>query len=356
MTHDTWTRSDDRAFLALRETAITRIAARLRPSLAPVWEAFGADPEEAARADAGYHLEALHTALSYQQPQALDDYLGWLQEVLVSRGADAELLADSLSELETFFAEHLPEPTRGSVTALLAASRQSLSGRQDAVPDYGGEGPEAWEDCPDFQKALLAGDHARSNALFEEAVANSGDQVMTAVHMVQPALYAIGRKWQRNSVTVTQEHLATAIVEAVLAQASGLSRPASDSGRSVVLARAPGNHHALGMRVIADAFEMAGWQVQLFQDAAAADTLLPALREMRPQLMGLSAALPPHLLASRELLRQLRGALGEGMPRVILGGLAVNQYPEIARAMGAEIIGPDAESLVQALAQMDSAA
>ena len=110
------------------------------------------------------------------------------------------------------------------------------------------------------------------------------------------------------------------------------------------------------MRWACDAFEMAGWEVELLQNAATADTLLHALREMGPQLMGLSAALPPHLLATRELLRQQRDALGGAMPRVILGGLAVNQYPEIARGMGAEIIGPDAESLIQTLAEMDSAA
>jgi MerR family transcriptional regulator, light-induced transcriptional regulator len=123
-----------------------------------------------------------------------------------------------------------------------------------------------------------------------------------------------------------------------------------------VLARAPGNHHALGLRIVADAFEMAGWETQLLKAPASAESLLPLLREKQPQLLGLSASLSPHLLAMRELLRQLRDELGKTMPRVVVGGLAVNQYPDIARAMGGIIIGPDAESMICRLAELDKAA
>jgi MerR family transcriptional regulator, light-induced transcriptional regulator len=155
---------------------------------------------------------------------------------------------------------------------------------------------------------------------------------------------------------VTQERLASAIVEALLAQASGAARVTPASGRRIVLARAPGNHHALGLRIVADAFEMAGWEAQLLKAPASVESLLPLLREQQPQLLGLSASLPPHLLAMRELLRQLRDALGEAMPRVVVGGLAVNQYPEIARAMGGIVIGPDAESMICRLTDLDQAA
>jgi MerR family transcriptional regulator, light-induced transcriptional regulator len=101
---------------------------------------------------------------------------------------------------------------------------------------------------------------------------------------------------------------------------------------------------------------MAGWEAQLLKAPASVESLLPLLREQQPQLLGLSASLPPHLLAMRELLRQLRDALGEAMPRVVVGGLAVNQYPEIARAMGGIVIGPDAESMICRLTDLDQAA
>lgn len=351
-----WAAFDERAFSACRDEAVAIFADQIRPSLTPIWEAFGADAQKAAHADAGFHLDVLHTALACDQPETWLDSMTWLQQVLVSRGTDTELLVQSLEKLEALFAQQLPTSTRAAVCDLLSKAVQLLRSQNEEPADYGGKGPEAWEQCMDFQEALLAGDHSRSTALFEQALGDSGNLVSATVHVVQPALYDIGRKWQRNAVSVTQERLATTIVEAVLAQTSGFARPAKDSGLSILLARAPGNHHALGIRIVADAFEMAGWETHLLSGKASAETLLPLLREKQPQLLGFSAALPPHLLATRELLRQLREALGDAMPRVILGGLAVNQYPEIARAMGGDIIGEDAENLAKALANMACAA
>lgn len=80
------------------------------------------------------------------------------------------------------------------------------------------------------------------------------------------------------------------------------------------------------------------------------------LRDKRPKLLGFSATLPQQLLAVREVLRQLREALGEAMPRVILGGLAVNRYPEVARSMGGEIVGKDADDLSRIMEELRDAA
>lgn len=340
---------------ALREEAIELLAEHFRPALQAIWDEVGAEPLTASREDAAYTFDALHAALECAQNGPFQDHMDWLQQVLASRGA-GELLQQALSKLENFFELRLNGSDRDVVRAVLSGTRTRLENQREAPLDYGGSGPEAWKTPAGFQEALLAGDHSRSAALFEEAVARSGNQVLTAVHILQPALYEIGRKWQCNAVSVTQERLATAIAEAILAQASGHNRPTAASDRCVVLARAPGNHHALGMRIIADAFELEGWETLLLNPPASLEALLPVLRDTRPQLLGLSAALPPQLLAVRELLRQLRAALGSAMPRVILGGLAVNQYPEVARSMGGEIVGKDAGDLSRVMAELERAA
>ncbi|WP_052368261.1 cobalamin B12-binding domain-containing protein [Algiphilus aromaticivorans] len=351
-----WTESDTRAFATLREQAVALLAEHLRASLTPVWKAFGADPEEAARADAEHHIDALQTALISGKAQSWLDYLLWLQQVLVSRGADASLLAQGLDQLQSLYAQQLPQPTLNPVNALLSDSMQVLHEEREAATEYGGTGPDAWAECIAFQQALLDGNHARSAALFEGALTPGRSQIAAAVHVIQPALYDIGRQWQRNTVSVTQERLATTIVEAVLAQTAGLGPAAAKNGRRIVLARAPGNHHALGLRIVADAFEMAGWETRLLYKPACAEALIPLLRELQPELLGISASLAPHLLTTRELLRQLREALGESMRPAILGGLAVNQYPEIARTTGGEVIATDADQLGPALADRGLAA
>jgi hypothetical protein len=67
----------------------------------------------------------------------------------------------------------------------------------------GAAAPKPGRNPAGFQEALLAGDHSRSAAWFEEGIARSGDQILTAVRVLQLALYEIGRKWQCNAVSVT---------------------------------------------------------------------------------------------------------------------------------------------------------
>ena len=76
------------------------------------------------------------------------------------------------------------------------------------------------------------------------------------LHIIQPAMYQIGEKWQANQVTVAQEHIATAIVQSVMTAALLRSTPPAPIGKRVLLACVAGNHHTVGLRMVADRFNL----------------------------------------------------------------------------------------------------
>jgi methanogenic corrinoid protein MtbC1 len=115
-----------------------------------------------------------------------------------------------------------------------------------------------------------------------------------------------------------------------------------------VLAGVEGNHHVLGLRILADAFELAGWDVRYLGANTPTQSLVQLVRDERPNLVGLSASMPHHLRSARNVIACLRTELDEARPAVMLGGLAINQFSPLVTILGADATSPDARSAVEA--------
>ena len=140
----------------------------------------------------------------------------------------------------------------------------------------------------------------------------------------------------------------------LLAREFATAEPAPPNDRSVVLTGVEGNQHAVGLRIVADAFELAGWDVRYLGANTPTRSLVRLVRDERPNLVGLSASMPHHLQSAREAIACLRAELDEPRPAVLLGGLAINQFSPLATMLGADATGPDARSAVEAAAQLES--
>ena len=128
------------------------------------------------------------------------------------------------------------------------------------------------------------------------------DCVLAEQHMIQPAQYGIGKKWQNNQVTVAQEHLATAIAQSVMTLGLARSELPASNGKQVLLACVEGNNHAVGLQMVADAFQFAGWEVQFLGANVPTDALIRHLDQLKPDLLGLSVAFAQQLYVVREIM------------------------------------------------------
>ena len=144
------------------------------------------------------------------------------------------------------------------------------------------------------------------------------------------------------------------MVNSLLAREFASEKPEPPNDRSVVLAGVEGNQHAVGLRIVADALELAGWDVRYLGADTPTRSLVQLVRDERPNLVGLSASMPHHLRSAREAIACLRAELDEARPAVLLGGLAINQFSPLATMLGADATGPDARSAMEAAAQLVS--
>lgn len=341
-----------RRFTAQRTPAVESVTARFYQQHSSLYAQFGESGRTACREDLGYHLEFLRPVLEFGLCEPMVQYLRWLAAVLAARGLPSEHLTLSLDWLAEFFAGYMEASDAARITTALRAIKSAFLAKSEAVPTIYLRMPSAWPDCEDFEDAVLNGDRRRAEAVIERNLAQGRSFIDTELHIIQPALYRVGLAWQANKVSIAQEHLATAIAQSVMVQGLLKSEPGPCNGQKALLACVEGNQHAVGLQMVADAYQFAHWDVCYLGANVPTTALIHHVGVSKPALLGPSVSFPHQLRVVKDIMARLNNAFGTERPLVIIGGLAINNFPDLADKLGADTWSPDAAAAVTAGGQL----
>jgi len=341
-------------FVALRERAASDVAERFLCEEPHVYGRLGERGREACREDLAFTLEFLRPALEFGLLQTFVDYAAWLREVLANRGIPHTHVALSLQWIGDFYRDRLPPGDARALRDVLARARRALAADTAPLERIDRRMPAPWDDFLELEEALITGQRAWGSAILRRHLERGHALLDVELHLVQPALYQVGRNWQCNRASVAQEHLATTTASALLAELAAEAEPEPPNGRRGLLACAPRNEHALGLRIVADAFEQKGWRVRHLGANVPPGALTDEVERWRPHLVGLSVSMPYQLASVRDAIAALRTAAAPS-PAVMIGGLAINALPAVAALLGAQAEGADAAAALDSAERLVAA-
>jgi methanogenic corrinoid protein MtbC1 len=173
--------------------------------------------------------------------------------------------------------------------------------------------------------ALAKRDRAAAVGIATRAVASDTIDIASLyTDVLIPLMVDTGSQWQQGTTSVWEEHFATAtvrtIVDALYPAAIAAAASAASRDDSVVLACPPQEAHDLGLRMLSDRFEIAGWQTYYLGADTPVAEIVDAATRLNADLVVVSAS--THY--NRVLLRAVVDDLREGLPdaRVVAGGAA----------------------------------
>lgn len=201
-----------------------------------------------------------------------------------------------------------------------------------------------------YLAALRAADRRRAFALIDDARAAGMTVTRVYLEVLQPSLREVGRLWQANEMTVAEEHLATAITQMVMARI--YSEPAAatiPNGRTFIAACAAAERHEVGLRMVADLVEHAGWDSLYLGATVPVDDLVRLVRERAPDVLMLSASIAPHVAELRATIQSVRATIGDRAPYILVGGRPFLDDADLAHRIGADASVRDAAEAVDLL-------
>ncbi|MBN2203629.1 MAG: cobalamin-dependent protein [Thermoleophilia bacterium] len=162
--------------------------------------------------------------------------------------------------------------------------------------------------------ALKEHDRATAVRIAVEAVSSGAIDVASLYsEVLVPLLHDTGEAWRAGDTTVWEEHLASqavrSIVELVYPAVLKAKADVPATGRSVLLACPPEEAHDLGLRLVADRFDMAGWTTYFLGADTPFDEVVDAAGTLQVDAVVLSSSTHFHLVALRRHVDRLRAEL-----------------------------------------------
>jgi len=162
--------------------------------------------------------------------------------------------------------------------------------------------------------ALKEHDRAAAVRTAVEAVSSGAVDVPALYRdVLVPLMHDTGEGWRTGTTKVWEEHLASqavrSIIELVYPAVLKLKAETPPAGRSVLLACPPEEAHELGLRLVADRFDMAGWTTYFLGADTPFDEVVDAARTLGVDAVALSSSTHFHLVALRRHVDRLRAGL-----------------------------------------------
>ncbi|GFO70373.1 hypothetical protein GMLC_39520 [Geomonas limicola] len=159
--------------------------------------------------------------------------------------------------------------------------------------------------------------------------------------------YEVGRLWQLNRVTVALEHFCTAVTQNIMLELYSKIISGKRVGKSVLSCCAGAELHEVGIRMVNDFFEMAGWDSYYLGAGVAPEQLIEAFCSRNPDLVAISATMTYHVPTVADLVRAVREADPSRRTRIVVGGAPFTRNPGLWRSVGADGWAPDAERAIK---------
>jgi methanogenic corrinoid protein MtbC1 len=192
-----------------------------------------------------------------------------------------------------------------------------------------------------YMEALRQGDRRRALTVVKQGIAAGCSIRDVYLGVFQPAMYEVGRLWELNQITVAQEHLATAITQSVMAHFYGDLFLRPPNGRTMVATCTGAEQHQLGIRMVADFFEMDGWNVYYLGANVPTAGVVTMVEERRADLIAISITLASHMPYLRTLIAELRRSR-KAQVKIMVGGQSLYTAGETAASLGADFLARDA--------------
>jgi methanogenic corrinoid protein MtbC1 len=171
-----------------------------------------------------------------------------------------------------------------------------------------------------YTDSLISGNRPSCNNIILELV-NRGTPVETIyLDLFQRSLYEVGDLWERNRLSVAHEHMATAITERLMSSLYTQIFGGVDEGKSVLVACVPEEYHQVGAKMVADTFEMHGWNSMFLGANTPPHDIMTFIQEKKPDLIALSLSIYFNVENLKKLLSMIRGDFRDR--EIILGGQA----------------------------------
>jgi methanogenic corrinoid protein MtbC1 len=204
-------------------------------------------------------------------------------------------------------------------------------------------------------RLLLSGKREDASQLITNAIKEGSTIKDIYLDVFQRTPREIGYLWETDQITVTKEHYYTAATQTIMAQLYSHIFKAEEKNKSALIACIGGELHELGARMVADFFEMDGWDTYYVSANTPADSLIKTIEEQKLDILGLSVNMFYNLPNLQKLIKCIKTETDVPEMKIIIGGRLFTISPELWKKFDVDGYAEDVEKAIEIADQLISA-
>jgi len=206
----------------------------------------------------------------------------------------------------------------------------------------------------EIQSAVMAGDMAKVADLTRQAIEEKVEPAAIINEGYIPAMNVVGKRFKNGDMFVPEVLMAARSMNTGMELVKPLLVEGEVQAKgTVVLGTVKGDLHDIGKNLVGMMIESGGYDVIDLGIDLEPEKFVAAVKENKPQIVGMSALLTTTMLAMKETIELLKEeGLRDGL-KVMIGGAPVSK--EFSDEIGADGYAPDAASATELVEKLINA-
>lgn len=298
--------------------------------------------------DVKYNLSYLSQAIASDSPPLFATYIDWVKTLFQGLKIPTHELSESLEITGSILQQLFPGGETVSIIERfieiglkqVATLPEPVSSSFDESLPYAALGHQ-------YLEILRHGDRSSASHLILDVIEQGMPIKDVYLQVFQPSQYEIGRLWQTNQMSVAEEHYCTAATQMIMAQLYSTIFNTPKNGRRLVATCVGNELHEIGLHMVADFFEMEGWDTYYLGSNTPTPSILQTLTQRKPDVLAISATMTYHIKLVQDMIEQVRVVDPDGRIKILVGGYPFNIEKELWRRVGADGYASDAEQAIR---------
>jgi len=288
-----------------------------------------------------YILEYIAASIELDDERIIIDYLYWLKKLLMSNGLPEGLLQNNLEGLNHMIYRRTMNKKIANILnkGILALEKDRSPIKKDNSSNYLQDEAQQYLNFVLNQKRESA--YVLINNLLNKQKIPINDLYY---YIFERSQNEIGARWERNEVSVGEEHYASAFTQTIVASLYPRILRSETTKEKVILMAIENETHELGIRMIADLFSLDGWDAHYFGGDVPIDDILSVIKKNKPYIVVISATFSKNIIYVKRLIENLKRESIE--TKVFVGGHAFNRYPDLANKIKADYYTKDFKEIL----------
>jgi methylmalonyl-CoA mutase cobalamin-binding domain/chain len=311
-----------------------------------LWEKYGVKGKVISLRDAEYHLPFLSEAIELENKLIFTNYIAWVKKLFAGIKIPDSGIIGTLHCMKEVFAKEFSKDEYEVLSEYIDVGLAQIDQPVDEIESYIDVNAPNGELAMKYNEALLNGNRFEASKIIMDAIKKGVPVKDIYIDIFQKSQYEVGRLWLENKITVAKEHFCSAATQQIMSQLYPYIFNTDRNGKRMVAANVGGELHEIGIRMVADFFELDGWDTYYLGANTPMQSILDAIIENKANVVGLSVAIPYHIGLLKETIQFIRSNTTNDL-KILIGGYALKDIGDKWKEFGADGYAPDALNAVK---------